>query len=69
MGFESTVDFRLALGSGYTASQFLDVEQGVYENDAWKKTARGRIYQGSYDLRRVTLPEQGAVYRIKLMRY
>ena len=69
MGFESTVDFRPALGSGYTAAQFLEIEQGVYENGAWRQTARGRIYQGSYDPPRVTLPEQGAVYRVKLMRY
>ena len=69
MGFDSTVDFRPALGSGYTAAQFLEVEQGVYENGAWKQTVHGRTYQGSYDPPRVTLPEPGAVYRVKLMRY
>ncbi len=69
LGFDATVDFRPALGSGFTAAQFLQVEQGVYANGAWEKTGFGRIYQGSYDPPRVTLPPQGAIYRVKLMRY
>jgi hypothetical protein len=69
MGFDSAVDFRPAVGSEYTSAQFLEAEQGVFENGAWKKTARAITYQGSYDPPRVSLPAQGAIYRVKLMRY
>ena len=69
LGFDSAVDFQPVAGSDYTAAQFLQVEQGVYENGAWKQTARGRTYQGSYDPPSVSLPAQGAIYRVKLMRY
>jgi hypothetical protein len=69
LGFDSAVDFKPVVGSGYTSAQFLQVEQGVYENGAWKQTARGRTYQGSYDPPSVSLPAQGAIYRVKLMRY
>jgi len=69
LGFDSAVDFQPVAGSDYTAAQFLQVEQGIYENGAWKQTARGRTYQGSYDPPSVSLPAQGAIYRVKLMRY
>jgi hypothetical protein len=69
LGFDSAVDFQPVMGSDYTAAQFLQVEQGVYENGVWKQTARGRTYQGSYDPPSVSLPAQGAIYRVKLMRY
>ena len=69
LGFDAAVDFQPVVGSDYTAAQFLQVEQGVYENGAWKQTARGRTYQGSYDPPSVSLPAQGAIYRVRLMRY
>jgi hypothetical protein len=69
LGFDSSVDFQPVVGSDYTSAQLLQSEQGVYENGAWKPTARGRTYQGSYDPPSVSLPAQGAIYRVKLMRY
>jgi len=69
MGFNAAVDFRPTVGSGFTAAQFLQVEEGVYENGAWKTTNRGRTYQGSYTPPSVPLPAQGAIFRVKLMRY
>ena len=69
LGFDSAVDFRPLVGSKYTAAQFLQADQVVYEDGAWKTTARGRTYQGSYDPPSVSLPAQGAIYRVKLMRY
>jgi hypothetical protein len=69
LGFDSAVDFRPLVGSKYTAAQFLQADQVVYENSAWKTTGRGRTYQGSYDPPSVSLPAQGAIYRVKLMRY
>jgi hypothetical protein len=48
MGFNAAVDIRPTAGSGFTAAQCLQVEEGVYENGAWKRTNLGRTYQGSY---------------------
>ena len=36
------------VGSGFTAAQFIRVEEGVYENGVWKTTNVGRTYQGSF---------------------
>jgi hypothetical protein len=69
MGFNAAVDFRPTVGTGFTAAQFLQVEEGVYENGAWKTTNIGRTYQGSYTPPSVSLPAQGAIFRVKLMRY
>ncbi len=69
LGFNAAVDFRPTVGSGFTAAQFLQVEEGVYENGVWKTTNRGRTYQGSYGPPSVSLPSQGAIFRVKLMRY
>ena len=69
MGFNAGVDFRPTVGSGFTAAQFLQVEEGAYENGAWKTTNRGRVYQGSYTPPSVSLSAQGAIFRVKLMRY
>ena len=69
LGFDAAVDFRPTMGTGFTAAQFLQVEQGIYENGAWKTTDRGRTYQGSFTPPSITLPAQGAIYRVKLMRY
>ena len=69
MGFNAAVDIRPTVGSGFTAAQFLQVDEGVYENGVWKTTNRGRTYQGSYTPPSVSLPAQGAIFRVKLMRY
>jgi hypothetical protein len=69
MGFYAAVDIRPTVGSGFTAAQFLQVEEGVYENGVWKTTNIGRTYQGSYTPPSVSLPAQGAIFRVKLMRY
>jgi hypothetical protein len=69
MGFNAGVDIRPTVGSGFTAAQFLQVDEGVYENGVWKTTNRGRTYQGSYTPPSVSLPAQGAIFRVKLMRY
>jgi hypothetical protein len=69
MGFGSSVEFRPAQGSDYTAAQLLSSEQGSYENGVWKTTARGQTAQGDYTGPIVNLPEIGALMRVKLMRY
>ena len=69
MGFSAAVDIRPTVGSGFTAAQFLQVEEGVYENGVWKTTNLGRTYQGCYSPPGVSLPAQGSIFRVKLMRY
>jgi len=69
MGFNASVDFRPTVGSGFTAAQFLQVEEGVYENGVWKTTNVGRTYQGSFTPPGISLTAQGSIYRVKLMRY
>jgi hypothetical protein len=45
------------------------VEEGYYENGAWKGTVIGRTSQSNYAGASVNLPAQGALMRVKLMRY
>jgi hypothetical protein len=69
LGFSSAVEFRPAQGSDYTAAQLVSNEQGVYENGVWKTTVPGQTAQGDYTGPIVNLPENGAVVKVKLMRY
>ena len=69
MGFDSDLQFRPAWGSRYTGAQFVEVEEGVYENGVWKRTDIGRTAQGDYARPTVSLPAQGALFKVKLMRY
>lgn len=69
MGFDSSVEFRPVQGSDYTAAQLLSNEEGVYENGVWKRTVLGRTAQGDYAGPTVSLSAQGAMVRVKLMRY
>jgi hypothetical protein len=69
MGFNAAVDIRPTVGSGFTAAQFLQVEEGVYENGVWKTTNVGRTYQGSFTPPSISLTAQGSIFRVKLMRY
>ena len=69
LGFSAGVDIRPTVGSGFTAAQFLQVEEGVYDNGVWKTTNLGRTYQGSSSPPSVSLPAQGSIFRVKLMRY
>jgi hypothetical protein len=69
MGFDSSVEWRPVLGSDYTAAQFLQVEEGYYENGVWTRTNIGSTSQGDYAGPTVRLPAQGALMRVKLMRY
>ncbi|MGA2721173.1 MAG: DUF5597 domain-containing protein [Bryobacteraceae bacterium] len=69
MGFDSSVEWRPVQGSDYTAAQFLEVEEGVYENGVWKTTVSGTTSQGDYTGPTVRLPAQGSLMRVKLMKY
>jgi hypothetical protein len=69
LGFGSAVEFRPAQGSDYTAAQLLSSEQGRYENGVWKATVKGQTAQGDYTGPIVNLPDNGALVRVRLMKY
>ena len=69
MGFDSSVEWRPVQGSDYTAAQFLEAQEGVYENGVWKTTVIGSTSQGDYTGPTIRLPAQGALMRVKLIQY
>jgi hypothetical protein len=69
LGFGSAVEFRPVQGSDYTAAQLVSNEQGLYENGVWKTTVQGQTAQGDYTGPIVSLPETGALAKVKLMKY
>ena len=56
-------------GSDYTAAQLASNEQGLYENGVWRTTVPGETAQGDYTGPIVSLPDRGALVKVKLMRY
>jgi len=56
MGFDAELVFRPAWGSHYTDAQFVEVEEGVYENGVWKRT---EIRNGDFSDRGIVLPSRG----------
>jgi len=69
LGFGSSVEFRPVQGSDYTAAQLVSNEQGFYENGVWRTTALGQTAQGDYTGPIVSLPETGALAKVKVMKY
>jgi len=68
LGFDAAVDFPPVVGSDNTSAQLLQVEQGVYENGAWKQTARAGPPGIVRSAQCEPCPAQGAIYRVRLMR-
>ena len=66
MGFDSALTFRPAWGSRYTGAQFVEVEEGVYEDGVWKRT---EIRNGNFSDRGIVLPTRGAMVRAKAISY
>jgi hypothetical protein len=66
MGFDADLQFRPAWGSRYTGAQFVEVEEGVYENGVWKRT---EIRNGDFSDRGIVLSSRGAIVRAKAIRY
>jgi hypothetical protein len=65
-GFDAALDFKPSMGSDFTAAQGLLIEEGTYENGAWKpvRQRNGNITDGGLALR-----SQGSLIKIKLLRY
>jgi len=53
MGASVAIDIRPAYGSGYTAAQYLRVEQGTYEEGVWKASS---VTNGDISGRGLSLP-------------
>jgi len=65
-GFDAAVDFKPSMGLDFTRTQFLLVEEGTYENGVWKRTY---LRNGNFSIGGVMLPSQGAMVKVKLMKY
>ncbi len=66
MGFDADLEFRPAWGSHFAGAQFVEVEEGVYENGVWKRT---EIRNGDFSDRGIVLSSRGAMVRAKAIRY
>ena len=65
-GFDCALDFKPALGSGLAAAQALSMEEGEYVGSEWKRT---EIRNGDMSSAGLVFRTEGALVRIKLMRY
>ena len=69
MGFDSAVSFRPSQGSEFTAAQLLSVQEGRFDNGVWKTSRERATPQGANSPATVSLPEEGAMIRVNLVRY
>jgi hypothetical protein len=66
MGASVSIDIRPAYGSDFNTAQYLRVEEGTYENGAWKASV---VRNGDISGRGLSLPATGAMLKVKLTRY
>jgi hypothetical protein len=66
IGFDTRVRFEPRRGSKLKNAQFLWVEEGKFENGAWKPSRR---LSGDETFFSLSLPSQGTILRAKLMSY
>jgi hypothetical protein len=65
-GFDAALDFKPPMGSEFNNAQFILVEEGTYEKGDWKTT---RERNGDMNTSGLRLPADGALIKVKLMRY
>ena len=65
-GFDTTVSFRPRFGSAAPRADFVSVEEGGYEDGAWKPR---RQLSGDEIFFGLRLPAAGTVVKLKLMKY
>jgi hypothetical protein len=63
MGFDSTIDFRPPVTSGHKEGRFVQVEEGLYNNGVWTPA---KSLPAASPARSLTLPKEGAMFRVKL---
>lgn len=65
-GFDTTVNFRPHYGSAKPRADFVSAEEGAYENGVWKPR---RQLSGDEIFFGLRIPREGAVVKVKLMKY
>ena len=65
-GFDSTINFRPRYGSSAPRADFVSAEEGYYNNGEWKSVRQLSGDQLFFGLR---IPGNGAVVKVKLMKY
>jgi hypothetical protein len=65
-GFDTTVSFRPRYGSAVPRADFISAEEGNYEGGQWKPR---RQLSGDEIFFGLRVPSQGAVVKVKLMKY
>jgi hypothetical protein len=65
-GFDATINFRPRYGSPAPRADFVNAEEGYYENGVWKAVRQLSGDQIFFGLR---VPSAGAVVKVKLMKY
>jgi hypothetical protein len=63
LGFDTTVDFRPSATSGHKEGKFVSIEEGMYKDGVWSAT---QPLPATAPARGVTLPKEGAMFRVKL---
>ena len=63
LGFDSTIDFRPPATSGHKEGRFVQVEEGLYKNGVWTPA---KSQPAASPARGLTLPKEGAMFRVKL---
>jgi hypothetical protein len=63
LGFDTTIDFRPPAASGHKEGRFVQVEQGAYKDGVWTPA---KSLPPASPARGLTLPKEGAMFRVKL---
>ena len=63
LGFDTTIDFRPPAVSGHKEGRFVRVEEGTYKDGVWTPV---RSQPAASPARGLTLPKEGAMFRVKL---
>ena len=63
LGFDSTIDFRPPADSGHKEARFVQVEEGLYQDGVWTSI---KTLPAAAPARGLTLPKEGAMFRVKL---
>jgi hypothetical protein len=63
LGFDTTIDFRPPVTSGHKEGRFVQVEEGLYKDGVWTPA---KSQPAASPARGLTLPKEGAMFRVKL---
>jgi len=63
LGFDTTIDFRPPATSGHKEGRFVSIEEGAYKDGVW---TAAKSKPAAAPARGLTLPKEGAMFRVKL---